>query len=109
VKDLTEAITEPSKVVSDQYRASIISTDAGKVITGRVVNESGDKLIVVTDPEDSSKVVEIPKKSIDDSKPSTVSLMPEKLMHPLSDNEVLDLLAYLLSRGDANDSMFRGR
>ena len=67
------------------------------------------RLIVVTDPEDSSKVVEIPRKSIEAVKPSTVSLMPEKLLAPLNEQEVLDLLAYLLSRGDSTDAMFRRR
>ena len=109
VKDLVEAIVEPSRVVSDQYRASIIATDSGTIVTGRVVNESADSLIVVTDPEDSSKVAEIPRKSIEAIKPSTVSLMPEKLLAPLNEDEVLDLLAYLLSRGDATDAMFRSR
>jgi putative heme-binding domain-containing protein len=109
VKDLVEAIIEPSRVVSDQYRASVISTDSGQIITGRVVNESGDSLVVVTDPEDSSKVIEIPRKSIEATKPSTVSLMPEKLLAPLNQDEVLDLLAYLLSRGDASDPMYRAR
>jgi putative heme-binding domain-containing protein len=108
-KDLVEAIIEPSRVVSDQYRATIISTDSGQVVTGRVVNEAGDSLIVVTDPEDSSKVVEISRKSIEATKPSTVSLMPEKLLAPLNQDEVLDLLAYLLSRGDQSDAMFGGR
>lgn len=109
VKDLVEAIVEPSRVVSDQYRASMIATDSGQVITGRVVNETGDALVVVTDPENSGKVAEIPKRSIEAVKPSAVSLMPENLLSPLGENEVLDLLAYLLSRGDAGDPMYRGR
>ncbi len=108
-KDLAEAILEPSKIISDQYRASVIETDSGKVITGRVVNEVGDNIVVVTDPEDSSKVVELSKKSVEGMKPSPVSLMPERLLDPLNENEVLDLLAYVLSRGDANDPMFRKR
>ena len=33
--------------------------------------------------------------------------MPEKLLNPLNEDEVLDLLAYILSRGDPNDAMFR--
>jgi putative heme-binding domain-containing protein len=107
VKDVVEAIVEPSRVVSDQYRASIIATDSGQIVTGRVVNESGDSLIVATDAENSSKVTEISKKSIEAVKPSTVSLMPEKLLTPLNEVEVLDLLAYLLSRGNATDAMFR--
>jgi putative heme-binding domain-containing protein len=109
VKDLAEAIIEPSRVISDQYRMSLIETDAGEVVKGRVVSESGDSLIVVTDPEDSSKVAEINKKSIEAIKPSPVSLMPEKLLEPLNETEVFDLLAYLLSRGDATDAMFRSR
>ena len=33
--------------------------------------------------------------------------MPEKLLNPLSQDEVLDLFAYILSRGDKNDPMFK--
>jgi putative heme-binding domain-containing protein len=109
LKDLVEAIVEPSRAVSDQYRASIIATNSGQVVSGRIVSESADSLIVVTDPENSSKVAEIPRKSIEAIKPSPVSLMPEKLLAPLNESEVLDLLAYLLSRGDATDAMFRAR
>ncbi|AGA31012.1 c-type cytochrome [Singulisphaera acidiphila] len=107
LKDLTEAIVEPSKVVSDQYRATVIATSSGKVHTGRVVNESDKAITLVVDPEDPTKVVEIPKTDVDEQAPSKVSLMPDKLLDPLNQNEVLDLLAYLLSRGEANDPMFR--
>ena len=79
----------------------------GQVITGRVVSESGNTLIVVTDPEDSTKVVEVAKHNIEEMKASPVSLMPDKLLGSLNRDEVLDLFAYLLSRGDANDPMFR--
>jgi hypothetical protein len=33
--------------------------------------------------------------------------MPKDLLKTLNENEVFDLLAYLLSRGNKNDSMFR--
>jgi len=39
VRDLVEAIVEPSKVVSDQYRASIVQTADGRVVTGRIVSD----------------------------------------------------------------------
>ncbi|MBN9119101.1 MAG: c-type cytochrome [Planctomycetes bacterium] len=107
LKDLAEAIVEPSKVISDQYRASVIQTTAGKPITGRIVNDAGGKLTVVTDPEDSSKVVEVKKDDVESLRPSNVSLMPEKLVNGLNENEVLDLLAYMLSRGDPNHAMFK--
>jgi hypothetical protein len=47
------------------------------------------------------------KADVDSVKPSNVSLMPEKLLNSLNENEVLDMLAYMLSRGDANHPMFR--
>ena len=40
-------------------------------------------------------------------KPSPVSLMPDGLLDTLNRDEVLDLIAYLLSRGDRNDPMFK--
>jgi putative heme-binding domain-containing protein len=107
LKDLSESIVEPSKVISDQYKASIVETKSGKVYTGKIVNETKDKLIMVIDPEDSTKVVEIKKGDVEEVKPSAVSLMPADLLKTLNENEVLDLLAYLLSRGDPGNAMFR--
>jgi putative heme-binding domain-containing protein len=107
VKDLSEAIVDPSKVISDQYRATIVQTDAGKTLTGRVVSEDDDSLTMVVDPEDPTKTVKIHRNEIDELQPSPVSLMPKDLLKPLNRDEVLDLLAYLLSRGNKNDAMFR--
>ncbi len=107
LKDMAEAIVEPSKVVSDQYKATVIETKGGKTITGRVVSENKGKLTVVTDPEDSSKTVEVDEADIDTRKASPTSLMAGKLIDPLSEAEVLDLLAYLLSKGDANHPAFK--
>jgi putative heme-binding domain-containing protein len=107
LKDLCESIVEPNKVISDQYKASIIETKSGKFITGKVVSENAESLIVVTDPEDSSKVQDLKKKDVESVKVSPVSLMPQDLLKTLNENEVLDLLAYLLSRGDPSHVMFK--
>jgi putative heme-binding domain-containing protein len=106
LKDLAEAIVEPSKVISDQYKASVVNKLDGKAVTGRIVSEAGGKLVIVTDPEDSSKVVEVAKDDVETVKPSTGSLMPDKLIDPLNESELLDLLAYLLSRGDPKHPVF---
>jgi putative heme-binding domain-containing protein len=105
-RDLAESLIEPSKVVSDQYRGSLVETTGGEVITGRIVSESDGNLVIVTDPEDITKVREIPKGQVAEVEPSKVSLMPEKLLDVLSQDEVLDLLAYLMSRGNPGDPMF---
>ena len=106
VKDLAESLIVPSKVVSDQYRASVVLTTAGKVVTGRIVNDTKGTLTVLTDAFDASKITTVPADDVEDTRPSKTSLMPEKLLHPLGKDELLDLMAYLLSRGNPGDLMF---
>ena len=72
-----------------------------------MVADTGERIIVVTDPEDSTKTVEIRKDEIEEEKPSPISLMPSGLLKPLNEKEVLDLMAYLLSRGNPQDPMFK--
>jgi putative heme-binding domain-containing protein len=106
-KDLSEAIVDPSKVISDQYRATVVQTADGKSYTGRLANEDEKKIVLLTDPEDATKMVEIAKGDIDVLEPSKVSLMPADLLKVLNKEEVLDLLAYLMSRGNPSDPMFK--
>ena len=42
-------------------------------------------------------------------KPLDTSLMPKGLLNALNQDEVLDLFAYILSRGDEKDPMFGRR
>ena len=107
LKDLVEAVVHPSKVVSDQYKASVVQTADGKVVSGRIVSESPEKIVVVTDPEDATKFVEIKRDNIEEILPSSESLMPKALLDQLNEAEVLDLLAYTLSRGNKNDARFK--
>jgi putative heme-binding domain-containing protein len=106
-KDVAEAIVDPSKVVSDQYKTTQIETREGKAYTGRVVSVTADTITLLIDPEDSTKVVTIKKSDIEEQQLSAVSLMPKDLLKQLNQNEVLDLMAYLLSRGNPGDAMFR--
>jgi putative heme-binding domain-containing protein len=107
LNDLTEAIMVPSKVISDQYKGSTVVTNAGQTYNGRLVAENDTHVTILTSPEDPTKITEIAKSDIDEIQASTVSLMPSDLLKPLNREEVLDLLAYLLSRGDKGHAMFR--
>ena len=106
VKDLVEAIVEPSRVVSDQYKAMVVQTADGRVVTGRIVSETAERFRIVTDPEDSTKSVEIERSNVEEMNPSPVSLMPAGLLDQLNESETLDLVAYVLSRGDKRDPRF---
>jgi putative heme-binding domain-containing protein len=107
VRDLLESIVVPSKVISDQYGAVIISTTDGDVVTGRIVNLHNDNIAVNTNMLDPNKQTNVDRRKIDEMKPSPISMMPEGLLNTLKRDEVLDLMAYLMSRGDRNSELFR--
>jgi putative heme-binding domain-containing protein len=105
-KDLLESVIEPSKVISDQYKASIVETKKGKIVTGRIVNDGKDEVTVLADAVDVSKTITIKKSDIEEITPSPTSLMPGKLFNQLNEDEILDLLGYLMSRGNPDDPIF---
>ena len=84
----------------------MIALDDGRVVTGRIVNLNGDRISVMTDMLDPNGQVNVDRRSIEATRPSPVSMMPEGLLDTLDEGEVLDLMAYLLSRGDRDASMF---
>jgi putative heme-binding domain-containing protein len=105
--DLIDSIVRPSQVISDQYKTMVIKTSDDTVHTGRIVNDVAGKVTLVVDPEDATKTVTLDRSDIEEEKVSKVSLMPAELLDKLNQDEVLDLLAFVLSRGNANTPMFK--
>ena len=105
-RDILESVLEPSKVISDQYAAVQIVTAEGKVVIGRIVNLSGDAVMVNTNMLDPNAMETIDRKSIEEMGPAKASMMPTGLLNTLNDEELLDLMAFLLSRGDRKNEMF---
>lgn len=95
-RDLLEAIVDPSAVVSDQYRASVVTLHDGRVLNGRLLQITGGRMDVLTDPY-SHDVVSISPSDIVSIEASPVSPMPPGLLDTLTPAEVADLVAYLRS------------
>jgi putative heme-binding domain-containing protein len=91
--DILESIVYPSKVISDQYRSTQIITKKGQQLNG-LVAARGDVVTVLLN--DGSKVT-LRKDEIEQQFASLVSVMPEKLLDPLSKQEIADLFAFLES------------
>jgi len=106
-RDLLDSIIDPSKEVSDQYAAVEIATLDGKMISGRIVNLNGDSISVNTDMLNPNGIVGVNRNNIDEIRPSKLSMMPAGLLDTLTAEEVIDLTAYMLSRGDRGHAMFR--
>ena len=88
--EIVEAIVDPSKVISDQYKAVTIATTDGKVYNGMPTGSDPQKLVLLL--SDGTKVT-IPKAEIEATKESKVSVMPEGLLNALTLDEIADLLA----------------
>ena len=106
-KDLLDSMTLPSRTVSDQYQASTFVLANGKTIVGRVANLSGENIMVITNMLEPGKLTAVRRSEIDEVVPSKTSMMPEGLLDTLSKEEVLDLIAYLISAGDAKHEYFK--
>ncbi len=105
-KDLLESIIEPNKTISDQYETVSILTKNGKIVTGRIVNLSGNTLRVMTNMLDPNGLVNVNRNNIQAMRPSPTSMMPADLLNTLNREEILDLMAYMLSGGNRNHPMF---
>ncbi len=105
-RDILESVLEPNKVISDQYAASVIVTTGGKTIVGRLTNFKGDDITVNTNMEDPKATETVRRDEIESMERSEISMMPAGLLNTLDEDEVLDLMAFLLSRGDAENGMF---
>ena len=106
LRDLLESIIEPSKIISDQYAAIVVHKKNGDVVTGRVGNMGGSDVNIIEDMFDPGAMTNVNRRDIDSIAPSKISMMPEGLLNSLKPDEIQDLVAYLLSRGDPKNNLF---
>ena len=76
-------------------------------IVGRIANLSGDGVSVMNDMYNPGQMRKVDRKRIKSIEPSKVSMMPSGLLDLLKEQEIQDLLADLLSRGDRDHAMFK--
>ena len=113
VRDLLDQILNPSKVINDQFSSVNVLTDDGKVTSGVIVNlgvqRSGSAIVLNTDLTDPNQRVTIDRNAIEEMFVSEISAMPTGLLNRLTKDEIFDLLAYLMSGGDADHELFSSR
>ena len=95
---------EPSKVISPAYRAVNVVLDSGRVVSGRLIARTADRLLLASrDTEGRLVHEEIPLEEVeeDDGQPllveSDVSLMPSAFGQLLTGDE-LDALLNLIDQ-----------
>ncbi len=106
LRDLLENIIDPSKVISDQYDSHEITKKDGSILIGRIVVEENEKVFLMTNPFAPNDHMAIAESDIAKKGTRKVSMMPPGLINSLNQDELLDLIAYLVSGGNAKDKAF---
>ena len=105
--DLLDQVINPSKEINEQFVPVIVKMKNGDIVTGVVVNMNGDRVTVNTDMFNPNQRVNVSRPQVESIEPSKVSPMPPGLLNLMQEDEVMDLLAYILSGGDRNHRAFK--
>jgi putative membrane-bound dehydrogenase-like protein len=90
---LLENIADPSAMIGGDFRMSVINLKNGQVINGAVLRDTGRTLEIQT----ATEKVTIDSGDVKTRKQSALSLMPDGLMEAMTDEQIRDLFAYLMS------------
>jgi putative heme-binding domain-containing protein len=105
--DILRAIVEPSHEINQDYQTWRFLMIDGKSYTGLVVEDNGSQLKIVENPLVKVEPLTLEKTDIDEQSKSVKSVMPEGLLDRLSEYEVMDLVAFVLARGQKDHELYR--
>jgi putative membrane-bound dehydrogenase-like protein len=86
-------ILEPSAEIQDDYKMMVVTTRDGRTYSGNKIAENDRQITMRIVGQDD---VILNKTEIQSSETAPVSIMPQGLLKTMSDQEVIDLLGYLM-------------
>lgn len=95
VDRLLEDVLDPNRNVDQAFRATLIKTNDDRVISGLVLREEGQLLVV---QEAADKETKVPLKDIAQRVLSQLSPMPSNVVDALPEPDFYDLLSFLLQQ-----------
>jgi putative heme-binding domain-containing protein len=105
--DVLRDLIEPSALIHEKFQTFVFETSAGKVITGVVLEETKDAIKLIENPLAKAEPIVLRTADIEARRQLPQSIMPKGLLDKLSRDEILDLLAYVLARGQRQHPLFR--
>ncbi|MDX1962118.1 MAG: HEAT repeat domain-containing protein [Pirellulales bacterium] len=94
-RDLLESILYPSSSLVRSYEPVAITTRDGRTHNGVIRGENDHELRLATGP---NQELRLPRDQIEDRQESKISVMPAGLDQQLTEQELADLVEFLLSR-----------
>jgi len=89
---LLSNILDPSGEIQEDYKMVVLTTQDGRTISGNITGESERQLTLRTINQDA---LVLNKSDIQTREQTDKSIMPEGLLNTLTEEEVLDLMAYM--------------
>jgi putative heme-binding domain-containing protein len=92
---LLEDILDPNRNIDHAFRSVLITLDDGELVSGLPRREEGELLVLA---DASGREMEIPRQRIMARREAEISIMPENFDEILTQQELNDLLAFLLAQ-----------
>ena len=90
---LLEDVLDPNRNVDQSFRVTNLALQSGQVISGLLLREEGEVLIVA---DAQGKEVRVPRSSVEERTTAQLSPMPANLADQIAVPEFNDLMSYLL-------------
>jgi putative membrane-bound dehydrogenase-like protein len=92
-ENLFESVLDPSKAIADQYVQHSVTTTADLTVSGLLVSDTPE---AITLRDANGKDTVVPRKEVaGEVRKLKVSIMPQDVVAALSEDELIDLVAYL--------------
>jgi putative heme-binding domain-containing protein len=87
-------ILDPNATLNPDYIGFVATLADGRTLSGVVLSKNEERLVI---GDNTGKEIEIPASEVEQLAPSKVSVMPSNFRELLSEEQVADLMVFLLS------------
>lgn len=108
-KDILESTINPNDVISEQYHSTIFELKAGGSVVGRLIDEDVTNYFVSQNPFAPETIRTVAKNTVANTKNSDVSIMLPGMINRLNEEELKDLMAYLISGGNPDHEVYQNK
>ncbi|TDQ15093.1 putative heme-binding domain-containing protein [Algoriphagus boseongensis] len=108
-KDILVATINPSETISDQYHATVLELKEGGSIVGKLNDEDEQNYYISQNPFAPDLIKTVPKNTVVLKKNAEVSIMMPGLINRLNEEELKDLIAYLVSGGNPDHAVYKNQ
>jgi putative heme-binding domain-containing protein len=89
---LLSNVFDPNLVIGASYRAVVVVTKEGRVLTGLLAEDSPRRVVLKIQ---GGKIETVPRDDVETFRVSNVSLMPEQIENQMKPQEIVDLFTFL--------------